>query len=660
MPAGIRLAALAIVLAVQVSGQRHSFRFYGANEGLRNLAIQVLLQDQEGYIWAGTQNGLFRYDGHLFHEISFRRGLPSNYIDSLAQTKDGTLWIGTQSGLFRMLGNQIVQVPGWEGVRVTALGATRAGEVFIGSQRGLSLGHLSSDGSWRFQWVAEGHVSGIYLDGGDTVWYGQGQSLCSLRGGTSQCTNVPGDTSWEGFLLDRKGNFWLLSRTMLLIRRAGKKAFENVAADLPLGNWGKPRIVEDSAGRIYVSTTHGLATRDGERWRLIGAREGLDRTELPAIMEDREQSLWLGTLGQGVARWLGRGVTESFTLHNGFPSSTVWQIAPGADDTLWVGTHDGLVHGTRDGRRWRWTLHPKAGGKPVRTVRMDPQGWLWVSQTPGGLILLHPATGRVKPVTSPAALTQGRLHGVHFDPDGTVWLASASGLFRRAPHSENIERVRLPQEPDGTGFYQVRLDTNGNHWATSTAGLFFQKNGDWKRLTQSDGLRADWTMSLAVKDYEVWVGYRPARGITRIVFSQGSPQFTHFTEGDVLRSDVAYFLVFGRDGRLWSGSDRGLQIFDGKQWSFFSSADGLVWDDCDTEAYLDARDSFWVGTSIGLANLRPDSHATRKRTYPIVFSSVRFRGEAFPVDTPIKVPADWNHLDVRYSALTFLDNADLR
>ena len=83
MPVGIRLSAIAIVLAACSYGQRFSFRFYGAREGLRNLAVQVLLQDHAGFIWAGTQNGLFQYDGDSFREVGVGNGLPANYIDSL-------------------------------------------------------------------------------------------------------------------------------------------------------------------------------------------------------------------------------------------------------------------------------------------------------------------------------------------------------------------------------------------------------------------------------------------------------------------------------------------------------------------------------------------------------------------------------------------------
>ena len=93
------------------------------------------------------------------------------------------------------------------------------------------------------------------------------------------------------------------------------------------------------------------------------------------------------------------------------------------------------------GNRWTWTARTETGNQPIRTVRADNEGWLWVSQTPSGLIRFHPATSRVERVDKPVEITQGRLNGVHTDPDGTVWLASAKGLFRRPPGA------RAPNRP---------------------------------------------------------------------------------------------------------------------------------------------------------------------------------------------------------------------
>ena len=53
-------------LPVSVKAQEYSFRYYGQEDGLTSLAVKVLYQDRTGFLWAGTENGLFRYDGLWF------------------------------------------------------------------------------------------------------------------------------------------------------------------------------------------------------------------------------------------------------------------------------------------------------------------------------------------------------------------------------------------------------------------------------------------------------------------------------------------------------------------------------------------------------------------------------------------------------------------
>src|SRR3984957_19884366 len=103
---------LAAFLSVSVAyGQRYNFNFYGEEEGLQNLAVQVVLQDRAGFLWVGTQNGLYRYDGSRFVGFGKAEGLPGARIESLHESIDGTLWVGTRVGLARRKGEQFEIVP---------------------------------------------------------------------------------------------------------------------------------------------------------------------------------------------------------------------------------------------------------------------------------------------------------------------------------------------------------------------------------------------------------------------------------------------------------------------------------------------------------------------------------------------------------------------
>src|SRR6202521_1792940 len=104
------LAGAASLFAPALSAQRYNFKFYGEDEGLKNLAVQAVLQDRAGFLWAGTQNGLYRYDGNHFTAFTSRDGLPGSRIESLYEAADGTLWVGTDRGLARRVGGRFEPV----------------------------------------------------------------------------------------------------------------------------------------------------------------------------------------------------------------------------------------------------------------------------------------------------------------------------------------------------------------------------------------------------------------------------------------------------------------------------------------------------------------------------------------------------------------------
>src|SRR5579871_2522934 len=93
------VAALALLFGCSVSSaQRYSFRVY--IQGLGNPNITSIPQDRVGYLWMGTQNGLYRYDGSQFQRYGADEGIPDRIIDNVFIGLDGTLWVGTSAGVY--------------------------------------------------------------------------------------------------------------------------------------------------------------------------------------------------------------------------------------------------------------------------------------------------------------------------------------------------------------------------------------------------------------------------------------------------------------------------------------------------------------------------------------------------------------------------------
>lgn len=78
---------------------RYTFDTFGTDQGLANLVVTALHRDRTAFLWVGTRNGLYRYDGERFLSFSVAEGLPNAAITTLYEDARGRLWVGTDHGL---------------------------------------------------------------------------------------------------------------------------------------------------------------------------------------------------------------------------------------------------------------------------------------------------------------------------------------------------------------------------------------------------------------------------------------------------------------------------------------------------------------------------------------------------------------------------------
>ena len=98
--------------------QEYAFQYLGVEQGLTNLAVRTLFQDRTGFIWVGTENGVFRYEGVRFREFAAEQGLPPGVEVSIGEAPDGSVLVGNQSGLYRLTSEKFERVTLPAGTRV--------------------------------------------------------------------------------------------------------------------------------------------------------------------------------------------------------------------------------------------------------------------------------------------------------------------------------------------------------------------------------------------------------------------------------------------------------------------------------------------------------------------------------------------------------------
>ena len=98
----LRFFLIIVLLYINAFGQNYPIRHLDISSGLSNNSVASIYQDQNGYMWFGTFDGLNKYDGYKFtvykNDVKDSTSITNNFITAIAEDANGTIWIATRGG----------------------------------------------------------------------------------------------------------------------------------------------------------------------------------------------------------------------------------------------------------------------------------------------------------------------------------------------------------------------------------------------------------------------------------------------------------------------------------------------------------------------------------------------------------------------------------
>jgi diguanylate cyclase (GGDEF)-like protein len=658
LPGGARLHA-----QEAIAQGRFTFRAYGTEQGLGNQAVQCLAQDTTGFLWVGTEDGLYRYDGRRFQSYGTGEGLPSSYVTALKEDGKGHLWVATFQGLAEEVSGRFVAVGAAQGLPegpVQGLDADGTGRMWVAFAQGPYMqredGGFAPVPGW-----AGGQLTAI-ASPGDSVW------TASLDDGVARIRSRESGRwrNWEGafgadridaIVQDAKGEVWARDAHHLWVLRRGQARFEDAAPGVLPPTSAKALLRADPGGGLLVPTDRGLWTLQDGRWSSLQAVNGLPTPYVRDALRDREGSLWIGSMG--VFRLLGRGLWRAYTAADGLPDSVVWTIFRDRDRRLYVGTDRGLAVAGPEG----WKAVPATVGKVIRTAVQAADGSFYLGSAPSAVYHWDPRSGGIDGVYGTAAgLGGSRIFRLLLDPEGMLWAATEdAGLFRADTRRKPLrfERVDLPAGTRDEYVNGLTQGASGRVYACGEHGLAVLSAGKWRRYTDKDGLKQTHVAyALELRDGSVLVGYFESMGLSRIRFrADGSLEAeAHPVQGDRLDHEKIYMLGQDSQGRIWAGTGRGVFLIQDGIAQHFGLSEGLVGEDIDNMAFLaDPGGDVWVGSSSGLARFDAGSYQGPPAPPGTAFLSCALGEQGFDPSLPgPEVPHRDGTLMTRFSGMSFL------
>ncbi|WP_080240063.1 sensor histidine kinase [Spirosoma rigui] len=591
------------------------FGHVSVGDGLSHNAVNCLLQDRDGFMWIGTNDGLNRYDGHTF--IVYRpdpaqpaQSLQSNRISGLYQDRTGQLWITTEGGGLHELNTQTGRVTPHP---IVASNANRwnnqlavyedqAGRLWISTYNGLALYDRARR---RFRLYpspqADMPIKRMYEDGHHRFWVSTAKGLYTVDRETGRYTLLPAPVG---------------------------------AGDQPVFNAFCPA----ADGRLWLGTAgHGLFVLDLNQspLQLRPYNPGgqiKPYVFLPAVQLDSRQQLWVGTT-QGLQRINTRQHQVTTFLPDpdtpGAISSTSAQaLYFDQAGTLWVGTDNGIdLLPARHKPLTSYQIRPATGTvnlaeNRINVVLVDRQNRLWLSN--------NKSLYRVdKPGQSPRSIDPGRWGQTSqhrnavlaMVPNGEagIWIGTEDGL---CAYEAGTDRFTL--YPSDISAQFISRDPTGRLWIGSEGGIAafdpithhytYYKHDPADRTGLPD--RFVYTL-LASHSGDVWVAIN-GRGISRLNPRTG--HFTHYTAGpragQLTNNEVLTFFE-DKAGILWVGTNQGgLNRLDPRTglFSAVTTRQGLPSNRV-VGIGSDASGNLWLSTNRGLCRYEPRTH--KVRTYDV-------------------------------------------
>jgi len=623
--------------------------------GLPQNTVQALLQTRDGFVWLGTEVGLVRFDGNSFQvfDKNSTPALPGSDVRCLLETKDAALWIGTSDGLARwkdgvvkafttkdgLPGNLIIDL--WETqdgalMTWTDLGiAQHSGERFV-LQRNVDAWPKTAIPSGEppdYVAFEEDLPNDVGMMGtrSELTLYKDRERKPRFAAQLRVGRELPGSRI-QSLLVDREGSMWIGTNSGL-VRWVGGK-LERLPVTDPLASASVLALMEDREGNIWVGTeTGGLHILRDQRFRTVGAREGLSSDASTTVVEDSAGTLWVGTNGAGLnalkpaGAGTNAGPVKTYSVRSGLLSDVILSLAAAPNGDLWVGTPDGLNR-IRGGKIDSFT---SADGLPddfIRSLLVDADGSLWIGTRRG---LTH------------WAIKNDRPGGAHMET-----FSHANGLGS-----------------DLVG--ALARDAAENLWVATFAGLSRLHGGAIANYTTANGLssnvitallsRGDGTLLIGTQDHgwNVWDGQR---------FSQEKHDGLDQTSIHAILDDGVGHLWFATGNGIarcdCAGAGNAMQGAGCSHWIEFGAADGLRSRETATNSHPSAWRSgdgrLWFATSKGIVEVDPAHFPVNNVPPPVALE--RFAVDDLPqalhvADAALRIPAGHVHFQFDYAGLSF-------
>ena len=642
------------------------------DDGLPSNTVRNVVQDDYGFIWMGTDNGLCRYDGIQVLTYHIPQLGINQYVSALLAGEQ-CLYIGTEQGVFRMnvADNRFERLPLDISTTVTHLAFDSDGQLWVSTMgQGVWRYHPKTSSQHHYDM---GQIAQVYVDNSNQIWTVSNwapspvsrlnrlhdkfdpvimsgmdyyQSLCMLQTSDGQLWLG----SWENGLLLVHSDGHLEQ----VINPEAAKVGHHIHT-----------LVERVDGTICIGCDDGVISYDPKtgNWHLLLEANNHANRFAYSILNDHEGGLWIGKFYTGVCYLSPVGKRfDAVTVANGLNGNIISRFCEDRQGNVWIASDDGgLMHfnpqpsvpqsaaSQRSSGSDRFLPYPhqdELSRLNVHALALKGDE-LWIGTYSDGLYVLNTVTGQLRNYTQSideTSLDGNSVYAILHDSHQRSWVTTMQGLNLYDDTSDTFQRIGHL----GALTIDIVEDQAGTLWFATQGGGLWKYQPDTRQLRQyvpqtdnKESLPSDQVNALIVDESQrLWVG--TSLGLCFLADADKG-RFQTIPLSEPTQNIMG---IVEDHGVLWLSTDRGIVRYephpDNSTLQRFTRHDGLVSEQSQPSAMMKAADGrIFVGSTGGFNMFYP---------YQIKANSVMPRVYITQLDY-FNQQNDEGHADRRYTLL---------
>ena len=607
---GILLVNAAHALDPNLAMSQYLHEHWGPEQGLPRGPVYAISQTADGYLWIGTEAGLFRFDGFTFRAVKDDSGtLKIAKVLGLAPDREGCLWVRMQNltlvryckgafdspssdasaisqtnrgeiliarfeqgaytfriGGFRML----APAAGLSRTPVTAVAQTANGDIWMGTRDAGMFRIEEGKTSPAMNQLPQSAINCLLSDGDRSLWIGTDDGIVRWDGGVLTAVNIPasfGHFQALSMERDRDANLWVGtdSQGLLRLNSQGVVKLSESADSSPVA---VTAVFEDREGNLWIGSANGLERLGDRTFVTYSLAEGLPTDGNKPVFVDSENRVWFSPVNGGL--WWVKGKDHGRVGEAGLDRDVVYSIA-GRSGELWLGRrHGGLTRLLYDEGSFRAKTYTQKDGlaqDSVYSVYQSRDGSVWAGTLSGGASKL--TGGKLTTYTIENGLASNTIFATLESRNGTLWFATPTGLSALSGG-----RSKTYTAKDGLPSNSVNClleDSTGILWSGTAAGLAFLDSSGFHHLASPPASLQESIFGLA-EDKLGWLWISTSGHVLRV--KRAALLRGTLTDGDLREFGVLDGLrgaegvnrnrsvVTDRLGRIWFSLNRGISMVD--------------------------------------------------------------------------------------------------